>query len=109
MPNNTYIVGGFTPENQIVWDGGRFVLIQPLNASPLSRPISPPTAALAPWRSRNFTYFNPTALTPTSKITQANPIGSPLSKVLGVLEELVGAVGLKVPESTRTKFPLRFA
>ena len=52
---------------------------------------------------------NPTALTPTSKITQANPIGSPLSKVLGVLEELVGAVGLKVPESTRTKFPLRFA
>jgi hypothetical protein len=35
MPNNTYSIGGFTPENQTVWDCGRFVLIQPLVIKPL--------------------------------------------------------------------------
>jgi hypothetical protein len=35
MPNKTYSIGGFTPEDQTVWDGGRFVLIQPLVVKPL--------------------------------------------------------------------------
>jgi hypothetical protein len=35
MPNKTYNVGGFTPEDQTVWDGGRFVLIHPLVVKPM--------------------------------------------------------------------------
>ncbi len=42
LPNKTYIVSGFTPENQTVWDGGRFVLIQPLVVKPA--PENEPTA-----------------------------------------------------------------
>lgn len=35
MPNKTYNIAGFSPENQTVWDGGRFVLIPPLVVKPL--------------------------------------------------------------------------
>jgi len=35
MPNKTYNVSGFVPEDQTVWDGGRFVLIHPLVVKPL--------------------------------------------------------------------------
>jgi hypothetical protein len=35
MPNKLYNPGGFVPEDQNVWDGGRFILIQPLVVKPL--------------------------------------------------------------------------
>lgn len=34
MPNETYSIAGFNPEDQTVWDGGRFVLIHPLVVKP---------------------------------------------------------------------------
>ena len=35
MPNDTYSIAGFSPQEQTVWDGGRFVQIAPLVVKPL--------------------------------------------------------------------------
>jgi hypothetical protein len=34
MPNKTYNIGGFNPQDETLWDGGRFILIQPLVVKP---------------------------------------------------------------------------